>query len=170
MNDSERSLLREALKGGRIVEVIDEWSKIIQYGVVVGNIVSYIYPGGYDDIDSLVNEEEDIYYVNRVLELKHDAKMYINIEKEFNLHEDDYNVVYTKKKELTLQEINYDVEYLMIDNGRTRYIVKIKLNGVDYIISRRDKLSAYIIIDPVEKFEKENYAIYESEGCPYYPN
>ena len=170
MNDSERSLLREALKGGRIVEVIDEWSKIIQYGVVVGNIVSYIYPGGYDDIDSLVNEEEDIYYVNRVLELKHDAKMYINIGKEFNLHEDDYNVVYTKKKELTLQEINYDVEYLMIDNGRTRYIVKIKLNGVDYIISRRDKLSAYIIIDPVEKFEKENYAIYESEGYPYYPN
>ena len=170
MNDSERSLLREALKGGRIVEVIDEWSKIIQYGVVVGNIVSYIYPGGYDDIDSLVNEEEDIYYVNRVLELKHDAKMYINIGKEFNLHEDDYNVVYTKKKELTLQEINYDVEYLMIDNGRTRYIVKIKLNGVDYIISRRDKLSAYIIIDPVEKFEKENYAIYENEGRPYYPN
>ena len=170
MNDLQRGLLKEVLKGGRIVEVIDEWSKIIQYGVVVGNIVSYIYPGGYDSIDSLVNEEEDIYYVNRVLELKHDAKMYINIGKEFNLHEDDYNVVYTKKKELTLQEINYDVEYLMIDNGRTRYIIKIKLNGVDYIISRRDKLSAYIIIDPIEKFEKENYAIYESEGCPCYPN
>ena len=165
MNDLERSLLKEALKGGRIVEVVSNWSNSINYGVVIGNIVSYIYPGGYDSIDELVeNKDEDNYYVNRVLELKHDAKMYINMGKSFGLYEGDFNVVYTRKKRLTLEEIDYDIEYLMVGNGRMRYIVKIKLDGVDYIISRRSKLEEYIVIDPLKKFEEAgNYIIYENE-------
>ena len=165
MNDLERSLLKEALKGGRIVEVVSNWSNSINYGVVIGDIISYIYPGGYDNIDELVeNKDEDNYYVNRVLELKHDAKMYINMGKSFGLYEGDFNVVYTRKKRLTLEEIDYDIEYLMVGNGRMRYIVKIKLDGVDYIISRRSKLEEYIVIDPLKKFEEAgNYIIYENE-------
>ena len=165
MNDLERSLLKEALKGGRIVEIVSNWSNSINYGVVIGDIISYIYPGGYDSIDELVeNKDEDNYYVNRVLELKHGARININTGKSFGLCESDFNVVYTRKKRLTLGEIDYDIEYLMVGNGRMRYIIKTKLNGVDYVISRRDKLDEYIVIDPVKKFEEAgSYIIYENE-------
>ena len=165
MKKLEMDLLKETLKGGRIVEVVSKWSHSIRYGVVIGDIVSYIYPGGYDDLDYLIdNEDEDNYYVNRVLELKHGAKMYINISKNFELNEDDFNVVYARKKRLTLQEIDYDVEYLMVNNGRMRYITKIKLKGFDYVVSRRSDSDKYIIIDPLKKFEEAgNYIIYENE-------
>ena len=165
MKKSEMDLLKEALKGGRIVEVVSNWSNSIRYGVVIGDIVAYIYPGGYDNIDYLINDEdEDDYYVNRVLELKHGANICINMSKSFELCECDYNVIYAKKKKLTLQEIDYDIEYLMVINGRIRYIVKCKFNGLDYIISRKDRLSEYIIIDPLKKFEREtSYVIYENE-------
>lgn len=165
MNDLERSLLKEALKGGRIVEIVSNWSNSINYGVVIGDIISYIYPGGYDSIDELVeNKDEDNYYVNRVLELKHGARININTGKSFGLCESDFNVVYTRKKRLTLGEIDYDIEYLMVGNGRMRYIIKTKLNGVDYVISRRSKLDEYIVIDPVKKFEEAgSYIIYENE-------
>ena len=165
MNNLEMDLLKEALKGGRIVEVVSNWSNSINYGVVIGDIVSYIYPGGYDDLDYLIdNEDEDNYYVNRVLELKHGARMNINMGKSFGLCESDFNVVYTRKKRLTLEEIDYDIEYLMVGNGRIRYIIKTKLNGVDYVISRRSDSDEYIIIDPLKKFkEAGNYIIYENE-------
>lgn len=165
MKKSEMDLLKEALKGGRIVEVVSNWADSIYYGVVIGDIISYIYPGGYDDIDYLIdNEDEDNYYVNRVLELKHGAKMYINMGKSFGLNEDDFDVIYAKKKRLTLEEIDYDVEYFMVSNGRARYIIKTKLNGVDYVISRRSKSDEYIIIDPLKKFEEAgSYIIYENE-------
>ena len=171
MNDLERSLLKEALKGGRIVEVVSNWSNSINYGVVIGDIVSYIYPGGYDDVDYLVNDEdEDNYYVNRVLELKHGARININMGKSFGLYEGDFNVVYTRKKRLTLEEIDYDIEYLMINNGRMRYIIKTKLNGDDYVISRRSKLDEYIIIDPLKKFEEVgDYIIYENKDYDVAP-
>lgn len=165
MKKPEMDLLEEALKGGRIVEVVSNWSHSIRYGVVIGDIVAYIYPGGYDDIDYLVDDEDgDNYYVNRVLELKHGANININVGKSFELCECDFNVVYAKKKKLTLEEIDYDVEYLMVIDSRIRYIVKYKFNSVDYIISREDKLDEYISIDPLKKFEKEtSYVIYKNE-------
>ena len=165
MKKSEMDLLEEALKGGRIVEVISNWSHSIRYGVVIGDIVAYIYPGGYDNVDYLIDDEDgDNYYVNRVLELKHGANICINMGKTFELCECDYNVIYAKKKKLTLEEIDYDVEYLMVIDGRIRYIVKYKFNGVDYVISREDKLDEYISIDPLKKFEREtSYVIYENE-------
>ena len=43
MKKSEMDLLKEALKGGRIVEVVSNWSNSIRYGVVIGDIVAYIY-------------------------------------------------------------------------------------------------------------------------------
>ncbi|MGM9544545.1 MAG: hypothetical protein ACI3T9_06125 [Romboutsia timonensis] len=190
MNDSERGLLEKALKGGRIVEVISKWSNSIQYGVVIGDIISYIYPGGYDNIDCFIdNIDEENYYINRVLELKHGATIYVNMGKSFELYEDDYNVVYTREKRLTLKDIDYDIEYFMVGNGRTGYIVKCNFDGVDYIITRTDKLSEYISIETLEILEKvvNNYTIYEreedyrtnfdeddnfedyneDEGCPY---
>ena len=41
MDDAKRELLK-ALKGGRIVEVISEYTDRVQYGVVIGNIISFL--------------------------------------------------------------------------------------------------------------------------------
>lgn len=168
MNDDAKRELLKALKGGRIVEVISEYTDRVQYGVVIGNIISYIYPGGYDSIKSMVNEYGDYYYINRVFELKDDAIVYINTGRDFKLNEEDYNVVYTREKRLTLKDIDYDIEYFTVCEGSSWYIVKCKIDGVDYIISRADKSSKYIRIEPLESLEiiektANNYAIYETE-------
>ena len=172
MNNTQRELLK-ALKGGRIVEVVSKYTDSIQYGVVIGNIISYIYPGGYDSIKEMVKEykgykeyEDYYYYINRVFELKDDAIAYINTGKDFKLNEEDYNVVYTRKKRLTFEDIDYDIEYFMICKGRTGCIVKCNFDGVDYIITRADKQSEYISIEPLETVKRiinNNYTIYETE-------
>ena len=166
MNNVKRDLLK-ALKGGRIVEVISEYNNSTRYGIVIGDIISYIYPGGYDIVRQMVNEHEgDCYYVNRVLELKPDAVICINAGKDFELDEKDYNVVYTRKKRLTFEDIDYDIEYFMICKGRTGCIVKCNFGGVDYIITRADKQSEYISIEPLETVKRiinNNYTIYETE-------
>lgn len=165
MNDTQRELLK-ALKGGRIVEVISEFANRVQYGVVIGDIISYIYPGGYDSIKEMVNDYGDYYYINRVFELKDDATVFINTGKDFKLKEEDYNVVYTRKKKLTFEDIDYDTEYFMICKGRTGCIVKCNFDGVDYIITRADRSSEYISIEPLETVKKivnNNYTIYETE-------
>lgn len=166
MNNVKRDLLK-ALKGGRIVEVISEYNNSTRYGIVIGDIISYIYPGGYDIVRQMVNEHEgDCYYVNRVLELKPDAVICINAGKDFELDERDYNVVYTRKKRLTFEDIDYDTEYFMICKGRTGCIVKCNFDGVDYIISRADKQSEYISIEQLETVKRiinNNYTIYETE-------
>ena len=172
MNDTQRELLK-ALKGGRIVEVVSKYTDSIQYGVVIGNIISYIYPGGYDSIKEMVKEyegykeyEDYYYYINRVFELKDDAIAYINTGKDFKLNEEDYNVVYTRKKRLTFEDMDYDIEYFMICKGRTGCIVKCNFGGVDYIITRADKQSEYISIEPLETVKRivnNNYTIYETE-------
>ena len=51
-----------------------------------------------------------------------------------------------------------------------RYIIKTKLNGDDYVISRRSKLDEYIIIDPLKKFEEVgDYIIYENKDYDVAP-
>lgn len=176
MNDSEKDLLKalrdgfkgedllKTLKGGRIVEVVNRWTHLIRYGIVVGDVVSYI-DGGCDNINYLVKTNEENYYINRVLELKPGATMYISMGNNFRLHEEDYIVVYNREKRLTLKDIDYDIEYFMICKGRTGCIVKCDFSGVDYIITRADKQSEYISIEPLETVEKiiSSYTIYEIE-------
>lgn len=162
MDDTKRELLK-ALKGGRMVEVISEYTDRIQYGVVIGDIISYIYPGGYDSIKEMVNEYGDYYYINRVFELKDDAIVYINTGRDFKLNEEDYNVVYTRKKRLTFEDIDYDVEYFIVCEGSPEYIIKCKIDGIDYIISRVDKSSKFTSIEPLEPLKILKYDIYETK-------
>ena len=164
MNNLKRELLK-ALKPGRIVEVVNKWDNSMQYGIIIGNIISYIYPGGFNNINYMIKSNEENYYINRVLELKDNATIYINMGKNFKLHEEDYNVVYTREERLTLRDIDYDIEYFMISKGRTGCIVKCKFDNTDYIITRADKSSEYISIELLETVERiiGKYTIYETE-------